>query len=343
MDRPLSIEVTAADIESAISKGISDLGVSRDEVMVEVLEEPGRRLLGLGTRQAKVRLTVIRAPSTPVPAIAPETKPAEPEPPRAEVKAPPQPATTEESPRRRPRRQEGRGEGQRESRESRSEGVAENTTERLPRPERAGRPDERGERPPRRPRVERPTRDDLDVVAHFDEEEEFVPGAPAAISPDELAEEARIGAEVLREILTNMDIDGTVTAQASRTDGNEPQHWTLAIHGKELGVLIGRRGETLAAVQYITRLITSRKLGRRANLVVDVEGYKARREAMLQRLAERMAEQAVQRGRTVSMEPMPPHERRIIHLTLRNHPDVTTESVGEGDKRKVTVVPRRSK
>lgn len=177
----------------------------------------------------------------------------------------------------------------------------------------------------------------------FEDEEEDMAGGQVVVSADELAEEARIGAEVLRDILKHMEIEGSVTAQAARTDGNEPQHWTLEIHGRDLGVLIGRRGETLAALQYITRLVTSRKLGRRANLVVDVEGYKSRREAMLQRLAQRMAEQAVQRGRTVSMEPMPPHERRIIHLTLRDHPDVTTESVGEGDKRKVTVIPRRNK
>jgi spoIIIJ-associated protein len=64
---------------------------------------------------------------------------------------------------------------------------------------------------------------------------------------------------------------------------------------------------------------------------------------MLRRLAKRMAEQAIQRGRTVSLEPMPPHERRIIHLALRDNPNVTTESVGEGDHRKVTIIPRRSK
>jgi spoIIIJ-associated protein len=113
------------------------------------------------------------------------------------------------------------------------------------------------------------------------------------------------------------------------------------VRGAELSKLIGRRGETLAALQYLTRLITSRRIGRRAYLVVDVDGYKARREAMLRRLAFRMAAQAIQRGRTVSMEPMPPHERRIIHLTLKDNPDVLTESVGEGDNRKVTIVPRR--
>jgi spoIIIJ-associated protein len=106
-------------------------------------------------------------------------------------------------------------------------------------------------------------------------------------------------------------------------------------------MLIGRRGETLTALQYITRLIASRELQRRANIVLDVEGYKSRREQMLRRLANRMADQAIQLGRTVSLEPMPPYERRIVHLALRDHPEVTTQSVGEGDRRKVTIIPRR--
>jgi spoIIIJ-associated protein len=74
--------------------------------------------------------------------------------------------------------------------------------------------------------------------------------------------------------------------------------------------------------------------------VIDVEGFKARREKSLHRLAHRMAKQAMRTNRTVRLEPMPPHERRIIHLALREHPGVTTDSVGEGDRRKVTIIPR---
>ena len=112
-------------------------------------------------------------------------------------------------------------------------------------------------------------------------------------------------------------------------------------------VALGLPGESLAIAaregRYETEGWRVRKDGSRfrANIVIDVEGYKSRREVMLRRLAKRMAEQAIQRGRTVSLEPMPPHERRIIHLTLRDNPNVTTESVGEGDHRKVTIVPRR--
>jgi spoIIIJ-associated protein len=126
-------------------------------------------------------------------------------------------------------------------------------------------------------------------------------------------------------------------------DDNEIGPLVLQISGRDLGALIGRRGDTLAALQYITRLIVSRDIQRRANLVVDVERYKSRRERRLRSLALRMAKQATQRGRTVTLEPMAAYERRIIHLTLRDRTDVYTQSIGEGDNRKVTIVPVRDR
>ena len=122
----------------------------------------------------------------------------------------------------------------------------------------------------------------------------------------------------------------------------DPRPMLLDIRGDDLGGLIGRKGETLAALQYITRLIVGKELGDYLPIVVDVEGYRARRERQLRQLARRMAEQAVERGRTMTLEPMSPAERRIIHLELRDHQRVFTESIGEGENRKVTVVPRRS-
>ncbi len=120
----------------------------------------------------------------------------------------------------------------------------------------------------------------------------------------------------------------------------EAPPFILNVRGKDLGSLIGRRGETLQALQYITRLIVGRELERRVALVVDVEGYRQRRERSLRRLAQRMAERVVRTGRRVVLEPMPPAERRIIHLALRDHPKVTTESIGQGDRRKVTIFLR---
>ncbi|MBZ0299209.1 MAG: Jag N-terminal domain-containing protein [Anaerolineae bacterium] len=156
-----------------------------------------------------------------------------------------------------------------------------------------------------------------------------------------LDEDAEVGKVVLVELLEKMDIRARVEVRrAQSSDEGESAPWLLNVAGSgDLSMLIGRRGETLASLQYVTRLITSRELQRRANIVVDVAGYKARRTGKLNELAQRMADQAVRQQRTISLEPMPPYERRIIHLALRSRSDVTTRSVGEGQSRKVTIVP----
>ena len=157
----------------------------------------------------------------------------------------------------------------------------------------------------------------------------------------ELGEDAVVGKAVLEEFLEKMQIDGRIRAYLveDEADGEEP-HWMLNITGENVSRLIGRRGETLASLQYIVRLICSRRLQRRANLVVDAGGYKLGRSNRLRGLAKRMAKQAVQQGRTIALEPMQANERRIIHLTLRGRGDVMTRSVGEGRTRKVTIVPK---
>jgi spoIIIJ-associated protein len=163
---------------------------------------------------------------------------------------------------------------------------------------------------------------------------------PAATLTD--GEVGAIAAELLQGMLDRMDMRATVQVVDYRgvLDAGQDPPLVLNIEGEDLGILIGRRAETLAALQYLTRLMVNHRSHRWVNLVVDVEGYKARREEQLVRLAERMAERAVSTGRVVTLEAMPPRERRIVHITLRNHPEVTTQSVGEGEQRKVTIIPR---
>jgi spoIIIJ-associated protein len=150
--------------------------------------------------------------------------------------------------------------------------------------------------------------------------------------------------EALRDLLMKMHIRGRVSsrwAEAEEDDNEKPL--ILNVQGDDLGMLIGHKGETLSALQYVTRVIVARKVGRAVNVIVDVENYKNRREEQLRRLAKRLADQAVQQGRTMTLEPMPANERRIMHIALRNRNDVTTESVGEGRSRKVTIVPKMSR
>jgi spoIIIJ-associated protein len=140
-----------------------------------------------------------------------------------------------------------------------------------------------------------------------------------------------------------MDIRATITAQPIEelADEGEPPTMVLNLTGDDLGILIGRRGETLGALQYVLRLMVSHRLKHWTNVVVDVENYRVRRLHALESLARRVAEEVVRTGRSQAMEPMPADERRLVHIALRNHPKVTTQSVGEGERRKVTVVPRR--
>lgn len=171
------------------------------------------------------------------------------------------------------------------------------------------------------------------------EEEERKVKEPA---PPPLEKDFRqIAKGTLEELLAKMGIRAQVVIrQKVDVEEGELAPVALDIVGDDLGILIGRRGETLAALQYITRLIVSRKMCRWYPLVVDVEQYKVRRERSLRRLAQQMAERVSFSRQPVALEAMPAYERRIVHLALRDHPAVTTKSVGEGDQRKVTIIPK---
>lgn len=170
------------------------------------------------------------------------------------------------------------------------------------------------------------------------------PAPKATPSADEKALlAAQKGKELLENVLERMNLRAKVEIvpqSSAETDEAQPG-LVLNIVGDELGILIGRQNETLSALEFITRLMVNQQARTRATFTVDVNGYRAKRAESLRRLALRMAEQAEQTGRPVALEPMPPAERRIIHLALRNHPTMMTQSVGEGDRRKVTIIPRK--
>jgi spoIIIJ-associated protein len=148
---------------------------------------------------------------------------------------------------------------------------------------------------------------------------------------------------ILEALLARMGIEASVTSQtkpAVEAGGETSEIITLDVSGDDLGILIGRRGQTLSSLQYIVRLIAAHQAKARVPIVIDVEGYKQRRYEALRALARRMAEQVKVRRRPFALEPMPAYERRIIHLTLADDPDVATESVGEGEARKVVIKPK---
>jgi len=170
----------------------------------------------------------------------------------------------------------------------------------------------------------------------------FFKGEPAKVritvkEPPSIEEVAK---ETLANLVEKMGFKAKVVSRIGYDmvgeEGEEPP-LVLNLTGYGLGMLVGRKGEILSALQLLTRAIVSRKISQNANIIVDVENYRARRWKYLSRLALRMAEKVERTHRTVVLEPMPPYERRIIHLALRNHPTVTTKSIGEGEKRRVTI------
>jgi len=239
-----AIEAAGADVEAAVASGLARLGVDRDAVEIEVLDEGSRGVFGLGGRAARVRLTP-KLKTVPRPAPAMPSEPV-----AAPAAEPAEPAVAEKG-------------------------------------------------------------------------------------------EAEVAQGALLELLAYLGMDEAQVnvrrAEPAAGEGEPPL--VLDVRGPDTDVLVGYRGETLAALQRITRLIVGREMAGRVRLVVDVDGFKARREQSLRRLAQRMAEQAVRSGHTAVLEPMSPYERRIVHIALREHPQVTTQSVGEGDRRKVTIIP----
>ena len=149
--------------------------------------------------------------------------------------------------------------------------------------------------------------------------------------------------DILVELLRLIDIDATVTVRPPETpgDGVGQASAVFDIHGDDLGLLIGRRGETLAALQYMVNLLLNQGAQGHLSVTVDVEQYRRRREDRIVTSAQRAADDVEATGETVMLEPMPANERRIVHLALADDPRVTTSSVGVGQDRQVAISPRR--
>ena len=281
------IESRGATVDAAVAAGLQRLGVSRDRVTVIVIDEGSRGLLGIGSREAIVRLAVI--PDEPVVAASPRSVP--PPAPPAKPIAPNLPPAVAVEP----------------------QAAKPAPVQRKPVEQAASRP-------------------------AADEEDEGDSGS----SVENLEAERQVAVAIISELLEKMHVNAQVKGYVTEPDDLTGQQVNIVdISGDDLGVLIGPRGETLDSLQFLSRLMVAHRLHRRSNFVVDVEGFRQRREQALTRLAERMAEKARQRGEPISLEPMSAYERRIIHMTLRGAEDVYTESTGEGKQRRVRIFPNK--
>jgi spoIIIJ-associated protein len=168
---------------------------------------------------------------------------------------------------------------------------------------------------------------------------------PAA--PRQPADEAteRVAKEIVSELLVKMGFDCNVMAvdnpSTIEVGEEEPRTVFIDITGRDLGMLIGRRGEHLAQLQYMINVLANKRFETWTRVIIDVEGYRMRREESLVGLAQRVARQVARNRRPISLEPMPPNERRVVHVALRDDPNVTTSSAGEAALRRVTIYPKQ--
>ncbi|MGH7865683.1 MAG: RNA-binding cell elongation regulator Jag/EloR [Candidatus Binataceae bacterium] len=265
-----SIEVSAATVEAAVKDALDQLGVGEEDVVVEVLATPRAGVLGLGSRDARVRVTYQPAPAARSAVASPPA-------------APPPPARSDSQPR-------GRG--------------------------RERRPDARGNEP-------------HPQQAHGREDSEG--GERRAANLPETTREAQA---LLERILELMGEKAEVSLGESGREAIE-----LEIKGDGSRILIGRHGQTLDALEYVVNRVVARRIKEAAPVVLETEGYRARRRQQLERMALSMGERAKREHQTMRLEPMPPRDRRIIHLALKDDPMLTTRSTGDGFLRAVEIVP----
>ena len=348
-------EFTGKTTQEAIDNGLAELGVTLADVHVDVLQEGAKGLFGLfGSKPACVRLTVMedeheddhglsdllgsfslndqKKKPAPKPAAAPkaeapkpEKKPeAKPTAPKSDVKAEaPKAAAKPEAPKAEAPKAEAKPEVKPEA--PKAEAKPEKKPEK--KPEAPKPPRERKPRPPRPAREEGEKRD----FAPMAPAETFAPTEPPVIHPEDTP--AGRAQKFLMDVTDRMGVKVDVYVDDSKADN-------LSIHmiGDTLGILIGRRGETLDALQYLTSLQVNKGREGYIRVTLDTENYRAKREDSLRRLAQRMANRAVKTGRKVVLEPMNPYERRVLHTALQNHPAVTTHSEGEEPNRRVVIM-----
>lgn len=165
---------------------------------------------------------------------------------------------------------------------------------------------------------------------------------PAPQRPSNVENDAVLNTteEVISKLIHYMGMTAQVSAHYDESDPADNRTIQVDVRGEDLSALIGRKAETLASFQHVASLIVGKQTQQWVQVVVDVEGYRARREKQIRQLANRMADQVTKTGRKVTMEPMPSSERRVVHIELRGHPAVKTESTGDEPYRKVVILPK---
>ncbi|HEY7700701.1 MAG TPA: RNA-binding cell elongation regulator Jag/EloR [Candidatus Limnocylindrales bacterium] len=336
-------EFSGKTVEEALKAARDEFGAELNDLDFEILTPGSRGVLGMGAEPARI----VAAPRSALGGAAPKRDAAAAQP------LPPPP----------PREFGDRDRGPRRDDRPRDDRPRDDRGPRRDRPDRGPRRDDRprefatGPRQDDRPRDDRsPRRDDRggrggrggqrgggDVSASEAAEVAAARGSLASERADLEAAEASpealaAGKRILETLMGHLGFDATVEVAAGETS-----RLNVVAQGDDrdsLGALIGRKGERLSALQHLVNLMLSKEMGSWTRVLVDVEDYRGRRERQLRELADRAAARVMETGKMLQLEPMPALERRWIHLTLRDHSGVATQSIGEEPNRRVVLVPR---
>jgi spoIIIJ-associated protein len=319
-------EFTGKTVEEALREAREAFGAELNDLDFEILTPGSRGVLGMGAEPARI----VAAPRSALGGAAPKRDAAAatplPAPPPREDRGerdhgPRRDDRSRSADRDRGPRRDDRGRGPRRDDRTRSGGDRGRRDDRAPRPDQGGgslSADEQAEV----------------TAARGSLASERAELEAAEASPEALA----AGKAILEQLMVHLGFEATV-----EVDSGETSRLNVVGTGDEkeaLGALIGRKGERLSALQHLVNLMLSKQVGTWTRVLVDVEDYRGRRERQLRDLANRAATRVVETGKMLQLEPMPALERRWVHLTLRDHPNVATQSIGEEPNRRVVLVPR---
>ena len=315
------ITATGKSIDLAIEAGLTQLGMDRDSVSVEILETPKSGFFGIGASPAKVKLTYEAPdePAAPAPALSSASrskpkKPAEQKP--SETADAPKVIAPAAAPIQRP---------------------AEQRANAKPASERPEKTERQKSDKPRQPRADKPKTDKPRQPKQQPKKEQ-APAEPKVYAPAEPGSTEERIEQFIKGLLEHMGSDAVPHAMKNADDS-----YSVDLVGENLGILIGRRGETLDAIQHLANYAVNRGAAKRARINVDAENYRLKREESLQRLAQKVAGKVTKYRRNITLEPMNAYERHVIHAALQDYPDVTTYSTGTEPNRRIVVAYSRYK
>lgn len=323
--------VSAPTVDRAIEKALAELALDRDSVSVEVLEMGRKGFLGIGASDAKIKVTYEGPDEAPKAATRPQPVEKKPEAPKPAAPKADKPRAQEQAPRL--VKAAPASNGQQASRPAPKKAEKPADVPRLVKAaDPAAAPMPRDEKPAPRPQAEKPAEAPAPAP-----EKPVVSAKP--LPEEQWTAEAKTAVAFIDGLLVKLGVEG----HAVVVDTTEADHIRIEIQGPDMGPVIGRRGDTLDAIQYLASLVLNKTTEDHVRLTIDTENYRVKRAESLERLARKMAGKVLRYHKAMTLEPMNPYERRIIHSALQDYKGVTTHSTGTEPNRRVVISPEGGK